>query len=40
MRKSKITCNNCNTEITEYYDEHYKGTRGKCPRCGIDFPLE
>ena len=40
MDKSKTSCDNCNVEITEYYDEHYKGKRGKCPKCGIDFPLE
>ena len=40
MGKSKTNCDNCNVEITEYYDEHYKGKRGKCPKCGIDFPLE
>jgi len=26
--------------ITEYYDDGYKGVRGKCPCCGVDFPLE
>lgn len=40
MGKSKTACDNCNGEITEYYDEGYKGKRGKCPKCGIDFPLE
>jgi len=40
MDDSKITCNNCGIEITEYYHEGYKGNRGKCPNCGIDFPLE
>ena len=40
MVKSVITCTNCNERINEYYDEGYKGTRGKCPRCGVDFPLE
>ena len=30
MEKSKILCYNCNNEIVEYYDDGYKGTRGKC----------
>ena len=40
MGKSKTVCDNCNVEISEYYDDGYKGKRGKCPKCGIDFPLE
>jgi len=40
MVDSKITCHNCNIEITEYYHDGYKGNRGKCPNCGVDFPLE
>jgi hypothetical protein len=40
MEKSKILCSNCNNEIVEYYDEGYKGNRGKCVLCKIDFPLE
>jgi len=40
MGKSKITCYHCNEEITEYYDEGYKGKRGKCSSCKINFPLE
>jgi len=40
MKNSKIICNNCGEEITEYYNEGYIGQRGKCPRCKIDFPLE
>ena len=40
MDKSTIICNNCDKVITEYYDEGYKGLRGKCPHCGVDFPLE
>ena len=40
MVKSDIICNHCDKTITEYYDEKYKGLRGKCPNCGIDFPLE
>jgi len=38
--QEKIACNICDSEITQYYDEGYKGNRGKCPICGIDFPLE
>ena len=40
MEKSKIVCYNCNNEIVEYYDDRYKGARGKCLLCKIDFPLE
>nr|AIE98457.1 hypothetical protein [uncultured marine thaumarchaeote KM3_05_H05] len=40
MVESKLLCYNCNSEIVEYYDEHYKGNRGKCTHCKIDFPLE
>ncbi len=40
MTDSKTTCINCGVEITEYYHEGYKGNRGKCPSCGVDFPLE
>jgi hypothetical protein len=39
MGKS-ITCIHCSIEITEYFHEGYKGKRGKCPKCGVDFPLE
>ncbi len=40
MEGSKITCDNCGNEVTEYYHNGYKGKRGKCPSCGVDFPLE
>ena len=40
MGKSKIICIHCSVEITEYFHKGYKGTRGKCPECGADFPLE
>ena len=40
MEKSKILCFNCGNEIEEYYDDRYKGHRGKCVKCKIDFPLE
>ena len=40
MEKSKILCQHCNNEILEYYDDRYKGIRGKCIICKIDFPLE
>ena len=36
----KIKCMNCYTEITAYYHEGYKGYRGKCLICEIDFPLD
>jgi len=40
MEKSKISYEYCSMEITEYYDDHYKGIRGKCLYCKIGFPLE
>jgi len=40
MDKSKINCNQCDGEIIEYFDEGYKGKRGKCPNCDTNFPLE
>ncbi|MFQ5781614.1 MAG: hypothetical protein ACE5GR_01000 [Nitrosopumilus sp.] len=40
MDESKHTCNHCDGEITEYFDERYNGTRGRCPVCETDFPLE
>ena len=33
-------CRHCNGEITTYYDSRYGGRRGRCARCGINFPLE
>ena len=40
MEKSDIICHHCEKNITQYYDASYKGLRGKCPDCGVDFPLE
>lgn len=40
MSKSQIYCEYCAEFIVEYYHEGYKGKRGKCTKCGIDFPLE
>jgi hypothetical protein len=36
----KIICWNCSAEIVPYYNEVYKGKRGRCPICGVDFPLD
>ena len=36
----KIICVHCSFTIMVYYDERYKGKRGKCPNCKVDFPLE
>ena len=36
----KVSCWACRTEIIEYFEIKYKGRRGKCPVCEIDFPLE
>ena len=40
MTDERIVCMCCRNEIYEYYDDGYKGNRGKCHICGIDFPLE
>ncbi len=40
MSGLKIPCEHCNGDITEYYHERYRGKRGRCPICGVDFPLE
>jgi len=40
MSGLKISCEHCNGDITEYYHDGYRGKRGKCSACGIDFPLE
>ena len=40
MTKSQICCEFCTEIIVEYYHEGYKGKRGKCTNCGIDFPLD
>ena len=36
----KITCIECKVEVIQYYSYSYKGNRGRCPVCKIDFPLE
>lgn len=36
----EFTCDNCKGDLTEYYHDGYKGKRGRCPVCKIDFPLE
>jgi len=36
----KIKCWNCNVEIIQYFDIKYRGERGVCPVCGVNFPLE
>lgn len=36
----KIICWSCNSEIVQYDHDGYKGKRGRCPICGVDFPLE
>lgn len=40
MEASPIICDHCSAEITEYYNKEYNGNRGRCPRCGVDFPLD
>ncbi len=36
----RMICWNCSVEITIYYHRAYRGSRGKCPVCKVDFPLE
>ncbi len=38
--EDKIECWNCNANIITYHDVGYNGKRGRCPICGVDFPLE
>jgi len=38
--EEKIICWNCSAKIVQYYNEDYKGKRGRCPVCDVDFPLE
>jgi len=40
MVDTKITCNHCIKEITEYLHKDYNGKRGKCAHSKLDFPLE
>ncbi|MGD2107224.1 MAG: hypothetical protein PVH93_06405 [Nitrosopumilaceae archaeon] len=40
MSDDEITCNICYAKIVVYFHEKYAGNRGKCPTCGVDFPLE
>ncbi len=40
MPYEEFTCWNCNAEVILYYDQKYEGKRGRCPICGINFPLE
>jgi len=36
----RIICWNCKAEVNKHYNDAYKGKRGRCPVCGVDFPLE
>jgi len=36
----RIECCNCTNMIIQYYNENYKGMRGKCPNCLVEFPLD
>ena len=38
--EDKITCWVCGTVVIEYFEVRYKGKRGRCPTCEINFPLE
>ena len=40
MYNKEITCWLCAAKIIQYYDKRYKGQRGKCNTCNINFPLE
>lgn len=36
----KIICDNCKSEIIQYYDYLYNGFRGRCCICTTNFPLD
>lgn len=36
----RTACMNCRGDLTEYYNREYRGMRGRCPACQVDFPLE
>lgn len=40
MGELEIRCDNCDGRIDQYYDRRYGGRRGRCPGCGVEFPLE
>jgi len=40
VSEDKVLCNICNSIVLQYYNEGYKGNRGKCLVCNTDFPLE
>jgi len=40
IRVGKTACIHCNGDLTEYYNHGYRGRRGRCDVCKIDFPLE
>ena len=35
-----ISCWECGSDIVQYFEVKYAGTRGKCLICKIDFPLD
>ena len=37
---SMLVCDHCGGRITVYYSKSYKGDRGRCAVCKVDFPLE
>ena len=40
LQTGKDCCWNCGGEIEEYINQSYKGKRGRCHSCGVDFPYE
>jgi len=40
LQAERKRCWNCGGEIEEYHNENYKGKRGRCHSCGVDFPYE
>ncbi|MDX1441692.1 MAG: hypothetical protein R3237_04475 [Nitrosopumilaceae archaeon] len=40
MVDEDITCEICYSKIVVYFHAKYDGNRGKCPVCGVEFPLE
>lgn len=40
MPEKEIKCEHCGSTITSYYSEAYKGNRGRCASCEVEFPLD
>ena len=40
ISQNQILCWECKVEIIQKYDANYRGIRGTCPLCDVNFPLE